>query len=243
MMDYDTANRISTKTTKAIIGAMGLNRQAPRVLAFAPPSKLGLGMQHHYMVQGTKHVKQIVSHVRQQDDNGKLYQATFDHSQLVAGVTTPLLQYPSRQITYFDDPFVTGVRKFLEKTEMNIVLTQLHVPKKLREGDLAIMNELLQTKTTKRELRYFNQCRLFFQVFWLSEICEPDGKSLDRTFMDFTKLHTLPSFSNLRWPYQPTLSRKTFATWKKLVRQVFLATKQGNSRDMKLDQPLGQFFA
>jgi hypothetical protein len=71
LMSYEAANKLSSRTTRAIIGAMKINRSSPRVLAFAPKELLGLGMHHHYATKGKMHVKQIVQHVRQQDENGK----------------------------------------------------------------------------------------------------------------------------------------------------------------------------
>jgi Reverse transcriptase (RNA-dependent DNA polymerase) len=242
MMTYETANQISMRTTQAIIGAMGLNRQAPRQIVFAPTSKLGLGLKHHYMVQGTKHVKQLVSHVRQQDTNGKLYKATLEFSQLLAGTTTPLLQHPHRTISYFSDPFVSGVRKFLSESDLNIVIPDLKIPTATREHDRPIMESILTSRATKQELKYTNQCRLFFQVFWLSEICDPDGKSLEQNYVNFNDIHHLPSFSTIMWPFQPPPSRKAFNVWKKLIRKTFLSDKQGRSRNMKLEEPLGKFY-
>jgi Reverse transcriptase (RNA-dependent DNA polymerase) len=242
MMSYDTANRISMYTTRAIIGAMGLNRQAPRAVVFVPASKLGLGLKHHYMVQGTKHVKQLISHVRQQDANGDLYKSILEYSQLLAGTTTPILQYPSRTITYFNDPWVSGLRKFLSESSLNIVIPDLTIPTALREKDIPIMEALLTSKATKNELRYSNQCRLFFQVFWLSEICDPDSKSIEQNFLNFNEIHNLPSYSSTMWPKQPAPSRKAFNAWRKLIRNAFLSEKQVRSRNMKIESPLGKFY-
>jgi hypothetical protein len=242
MMNYETLNRISSQTTRAIIGAMGVNRQAPRAVVFAPTSKLGLGLKHHYMVQGTKHVKQLVSHVRQQDANGKLYKTILEYSQLLAGIAAPLLQYPHRIIPYFNDPLVSCLRKFLAESELNIVIPDLTMPKALRERDIPIMETISKQIATKQEVRYANQCRLFFQVFWLSELCDPDGKSMEQKFLDFNEMHHLPSFSTMRWPHQPSPSRKAFNAWRKIIRKTFLSEKKGRSRNMKLEAPLGKFY-
>jgi hypothetical protein len=63
LMNYEEANKLSSRTVCAIIGVMKLNRSSPQILAFAPKDLLGLGMRHNYMVQGTMHLKQIIQHV------------------------------------------------------------------------------------------------------------------------------------------------------------------------------------
>jgi hypothetical protein len=44
LMTYDMANNSSKRTTRAVIGAMHVNRSLPRTLALAPPKLLGLGL-------------------------------------------------------------------------------------------------------------------------------------------------------------------------------------------------------
>jgi hypothetical protein len=41
---YDMANNISKRTTRAVIGAMHVNRRLPRILAFTGTKLLGLGL-------------------------------------------------------------------------------------------------------------------------------------------------------------------------------------------------------
>jgi hypothetical protein len=115
------------------------------------------------------------------------------------------------------------------------------IPSALREKDKPIMEALLLSKATNQELKYANQCRLFFQTFWLSELCDPDGKSMEPSFLKFNEIHHLPSFSTIRWPYQPAPTRKAFNAWKKLIRKAFLSDKKGRSNNMKIDEPLGKF--
>jgi hypothetical protein len=55
-------------------------------------------------------------------------------------------------------------------------------------------------------------------------------------------MHHLPSFSTIKWPHQPPPSRKAFNAWRKIIRKTFLSEKQGRSRNMKLEAPLGKFY-
>jgi hypothetical protein len=88
MMTYNVANNISKQTTQAVIGAMHVNRSLPQILAFTGTKLLGLGLRHHYCAQGISHVKQVIQHTRQQDENGKMYQIILEYRQLLAGAKT-----------------------------------------------------------------------------------------------------------------------------------------------------------
>lgn len=202
LMDYNMVERISKRTTRAIIGAMGINRSSPRILAFLPPKLLGLGLKHHYLVQGTSHVKQIVQHLRQQDDNGKLYKMIFEFAQLLAGVPYPILQYPTTELPHISEPLIVEVRKFLVRCGMNIAIPDIYKPGPLRENDINIMSTFLKTEKKKSWIRRANQCRLFLQVTWLSEICNIKGVKILPTYLVHDSNNPEQSFSTLRWPFQ-----------------------------------------
>jgi hypothetical protein len=127
LMSYEkkAANKLSTRTVRAIIGAMKLNRSSPRVLAFATKNLLGLGMRHNYTVQGSTHLKQIIQHVRQQDENGKMFNMIFDYAQLAGGTQFPILQFPNRRLPQIKESFIVEMRKFLASCKSNIILTEL----------------------------------------------------------------------------------------------------------------------
>jgi hypothetical protein len=92
MMSYDMTNNISKRTTCAVIRAMHVNQILPCILAFTGTKLLGLGLQHHYCTQGISHIKQLIQHTRQQDENRKMYRIILDYGQLLASVQYPVLQ-------------------------------------------------------------------------------------------------------------------------------------------------------
>jgi hypothetical protein len=183
-MNYETAHGISKRTVKAIIGAMKLNRSSPRVLAFAPKELMGLGMCHHYTAQGKAHLKQIVHHVRQQDENGKLYNMIFDYAQLIAGIQFPILQFPNRRLPQMTEPFIVEIRKFLARCNMNIVITDVFIPSPLRIDEVNLMMAVMEMEKNDNSIGCFNQVRLYLQVTWLSEICNALGTLILPDFLD-----------------------------------------------------------
>jgi hypothetical protein len=87
---------------------------------------------------------------------------------------------------------------------------------------------------TPRELRAFNNWRLFFQVNCLSEICNAEGTKIAKCYLTFPITDIHHHKSKLSWPHQGKPSKKSFPVWLKILRLTF------NINGMNgLPQPLG----
>jgi hypothetical protein len=213
LMSYEAANKVSKRMVRAIIGAMKMNRSSPRVLAFAPKELLGLGMRHHFTTQGTMQIKQIIQHVRQQDDNGKMFNMIFHHAQLLAGTQFPLLQYPNQRLPHIQESFIVAICQFLARCNANIVITDLYTLGPLRENDINLTNAVMEVKNNNASIIRFNQVRLYLQVTWLSEICNVQGTKILPEFLDHTDCSDIPSQSMLQWPNQGLRPKKSWTQW------------------------------
>jgi hypothetical protein len=128
MMSYNTSNNISKRTTQAVIGAMHVDRSLPSILAFTGTKLLRLGLRHHYCAQGVSHIKQVIQHTRQQDENGKMYRIILDYGQLLAGVHYPVLQHPKPKLPHIKDPLIATIRQFLADSQLNIIIPNIYIP-------------------------------------------------------------------------------------------------------------------
>jgi hypothetical protein len=220
---------------------MNVNWSLPRVLAFAGTKLLGLGLRHHYCVQGTNHCKQIIQHLRQQDENGKMYKMILEYGQLLAGVQYPILQHPKLRLPHINNPMITTICQFLAESQLNIVIPGIYSPQPLQENDYNIMGELMKTEKSAIAIQQVNQCRLFLQVTWLSEMSNKLGTTILPNFLEFTSTHTTTSRSTHKWPIQELPLQKSWEIWKKLVRKRFLLSKLGRLGMATLETPLGPF--
>jgi hypothetical protein len=83
-----------------------------------------------------------------------------------------------------------------------------------------------------QELNYLNQCRIFLQVLWLSELTTADGRYLERHAM-------LPPFSiscmrRYRFPNQGYPSTVAWSTWQRALKQLCICDQR-----FQLRYPLG----
>jgi primosomal replication protein N len=184
MMTYDLANNISKRTTRVVIGAMHVNRSLLQILAFTGTKLLGLGLQHHYCAQGISHVKQVIQHTRQQDENRKMYKIILKYRQLLAGVQFPILQHLKPKLPHIMDPLITTICQFLVNSQLNIVIPQLYIPRPICENDLNIMGEIPKIEKSPIAIKRVNQRRLFLQITWLSEMTDAPGNVILPEFLE-----------------------------------------------------------
>jgi hypothetical protein len=174
------------------------------------------------------HVKQIIQHVHQQDNNGKMYNMIFDHAQLLAGTQFPLLQYPNQKLPHIQEPFIVAIRQFLARCNANIIITDLYTPGPLRENDIILTNVVMEVENNNASIIRFNKVRLYLQVTWLSEICNVQGTKILPEFLDHTDRLDIPSQSMLWWPNQGLPPKKSWMQWKYLLRKRFITSNLEN---------------
>jgi hypothetical protein len=103
------------------------------------------------------------------------------------------------------------------------------------------MGEILKIEKSWITIQQVNQCQLFLQVNWLSEMTDAQGNIVLPCFLDHTGNHTKASKSNLQWPIQTLPPLKSWEIWKKLTRKRFLLSKLGQLGTAILEEPIGPF--
>jgi hypothetical protein len=97
----------------------------------------------------------------------------------------------------------------------------------------------LAATVSPTKLKQFNACRLYLKVLRLSDITTADGLTIQPAA--WTGNGTLDSFSNWLWPRQTRPPDTCWATWKTLLRKIFLRSKHGRITDFHLSNPLGMW--
>jgi hypothetical protein len=126
-----------------------------------------------------------------------MYKMIFEYSQLLAGVQYPILQNPKPRLPHINNPLITTIRQFLAESDLSISIPGLYTPQHLRENDCNIMGELMKMEKSPIAIQRVNQCQLFLQITWLSEMTDPPGTTILPDFLHFTGTHTDHSISTL----------------------------------------------
>ena len=94
-----------------------------------------------------------------------------------------------------------------------------------RRNDKCIMDEVLQSNLTKSKIIQVNACRLYLRIIYLSDIIEPDGKTVHLMY-HAGKRPSYPT-SKFKWPHQSKPSNAAWKTWHKIVRTILHIPKNG----------------
>ena len=94
-----------------------------------------------------------------------------------------------------------------------------------RRNDKCIMDEVLQSHLTKSKIIQVNACRLYLRIIYLSDIIEPDGKTVHPTYYA-GKCPSYPT-SKFKWPHQSKPSNAAWKTWHKTIQTILHIPKNG----------------
>jgi hypothetical protein len=157
--------------------AMGVCRNFPRDLVFSSTKYCGIGIKHIHTLQEISRIKDILHHTYMQTTTGKLYRTSFEYLILQLGMGTDL-----RSIDYdkYNLLASSGLCKSTWKFlfEHNITLHHDIIVPKNTVSDIPLMTELCRLNPSPIELEEINQCRLYLQAFYISDIASASGQRL-----------------------------------------------------------------
>jgi hypothetical protein len=226
-----------------VLSRIGFNSHMPREVVFAPIHFGGLGLLDLTVEQGLSQVLFILSQVRGDTTTSATIFILLETYQTVTGIDMNPLE-DTGPCSYVDAPWVHNVRSFLHQCNAKIALPALKITHPLRQNDKTLMAVARNQGFTPQAMNQINQCRVFLQVMYLSEICNDNGKHLLRRAIEGTvdqnnqtELSTICS-STLEWPAQPRLSTSAWNQWK-----LFLGYFTGGNVYSPLLTPLGPWLA
>ena len=105
-----------------------------------------------------------------------LIQSIIKWYQLTVGVEEPLLAKTTKLINYTSSIWYQDIIDFLYKHNISIFTKDFLTIKSQQKNDKCIMKEILQLNLSKAQLIQINACRIYPQVFHLSDMLDPNGK-------------------------------------------------------------------
>jgi hypothetical protein len=105
-----------------------------------------------------------------------------EFAKLECGCTDNVLEqdYERYLGKVIDKNWITEKWSHLQLYDAKIQVKGLWTPQPCREGDISIMERITETGTfTTRELQDTNRCKLYFQVFFLSDMTYHIGNNIE----------------------------------------------------------------
>jgi hypothetical protein len=162
---------IQAPILEAILPKLHLNHHTPRAILFAGPRYGGLQLAEYYTDLVYGHLQYLVGHLKLGDDVGQLLLRLVTHTQLQVGSTSPFFQlvYPT-YAKWIDSTWITDAWKFAHRAKITVDIESHWTPALVRQGDIAIMDLALTFHLDDHQLKCINTCRLYLQVFTVSDI-------------------------------------------------------------------------
>lgn len=208
---------------------MGFEHGSKQFLIHGPSEMGGANIPHLYTEMMGMKLEAFISHIRAKTVLGQSFTNNLNYIQLIAGIEEPIFE--SREdISYLEDNWILHLRDYLLEINGSLQIDDLWLPKKLRDNDVNLMKAFKNLQLTKSELRLINNWRIYFQVNYLSEICNPEGNKIQKCFLKSTSGLTMnqDNESSLRWPVQKRPGKKGFGIWMKCLQYCF--NMQSNGR-------------
>ena len=148
-----------------------------------------------------------------------LMQSIIEWYHVSAGLTGQILSNPSKQVNFVNSIWFQDLISFMATSNIRIYTTDFFTVNLQRNNDRSIMSEINKLNLPKQQKIQINACRLYLQVATLSDIVNPDGRTINQHFMEVKK--PIQPKSTIRWPNQPLPSHQACKLWKKTIRTVF----------------------
>jgi len=219
---------------------MGLHRNLPRAMVFAPRHLGGLGLSNLIYEQGAQKILLLLRHLRAKTPLGTAMEALIRTYQLWAGIRNHI-HSDTQQCGWIPDHWLSHLRNFMHAHRIKIIYDAwTFLP--LCHQDRFIMEDFIGLNLPRHKLEQLNACRMYLQVTTLAEITEHTGTTLLPHALS-TASNPTPrgmqniSQSTLTWPQIANPSLSCWRFWTKTIRSMYT----GSTRGMQLEQPLGNW--
>lgn len=220
-LDKTQCNRIQSPILMALLPKMGICRTTSRDIVFGPSELGGLQLHDLYTFQQQQKLKYLIGHLRARDITADLLQISLSVTQLDVGMPTPFLElrYSEYGRWLSTKTWITSLWQFLSHNDITVSLQSHIALKPQRDNNRFIMALAIDYSDHVPTLQSINRCRLYLQVYCLSNISDVHGTDFDLWVSNDTRSEHRQS--TLRWPAQ---GRPSVADW--LVWNAFLITIQ-----------------
>ena len=153
----------------------------------------------------------------------------------------PILDDTAADVTYLEPGLISHLRYRLEDLGGSIVVEDAWHPTLRREGDVSIMEKLIQLPGVKKsQLQHANQCRKWMRVITIAELAALDGTQIPPE--RFTGRWRAKS--NLRWARQRAPTAEMWKIFRILVKRAFCKgdIRAQHNQKVKLNSPLGAWY-
>jgi hypothetical protein len=210
---------IQKQFTHAYLPYLGYNRNTPLSVVYATIGKGGIGLTDLPTLEGVAHILYIIGSIRCSDDTKKPITALIESYQILSGmIESPFSNTEPRK--YIKAPWMDVTRTFMHKIDAKIKILNVNMIEKRYTNDKEIMSYAIKYTDEIKKQTIINNCRLYLQIFLISDMTNKDG---DRLNADIHKGKKNIGTNNNRyqsiiWPVQLKPPKTAWRIWRKMLR-------------------------
>ena len=171
---------IQAPALSIVLPKMKNNRNTARCIVHGPARLGGLMLRNVYCEQGLGQLKLFLDHIRNKDHVGDTIIVAMSTLQPRIGSTVPFLSLPFMRYAKWEVPtWLSSLWQFFHTLGWTIDVRRHWTPQGQCVGDAALMSIFIKSGYKASELRKINQCRIYHQVFFISDRATADGLKID----------------------------------------------------------------
>jgi hypothetical protein len=221
-LSYKECEDVQRAVIAAILPKMGIVCNAAWKVVFGTVKYGGLGLDHLATIQNYLRLQYLIGHIRSKSITSKLIRQQLDYTQLEIGCSAQVL---GQDFTRYSQAIlcpncITEIWESLHACKATVSINPDWIPQPARIGDITIMEELTGSAlVNKRDLADINRCRVYIRVFFLSDIVNIQGDTIEEWAI--TGARSNARRSTRHWPVQQKPPRNMWNKWKAALRAVF----------------------
>jgi hypothetical protein len=181
-LSYKECEDVQRAVVAAILPKMGIVRNAARKVVFGSAKYCGLMLDHLAITQNYSLLQNLIGHIRSKSITRNLIRQQLDYTQLEIGCSAQVLgqDYNRYSQAILCPNWITAIWEYLHACKASVAIKSDWIPQPARIGDITIMEELtVSALVNKRELTDINRCRVYLRVFFLSDITNIQGDTIE----------------------------------------------------------------
>jgi hypothetical protein len=234
---YDDLQSIQKPVDVEILHILGLNEHFPRAVLRAPLLFGGLGCTTIHGQHIIDKLVLFVHHIRENSRIAEVLLTSMSITQLECGTANPFFDLdPAIWSPLVTPTWITHLWCECKTANVDVKFFSdlFWTPAPTRQNDICIM-DIASTMYSGRDLIQINQCRIFLQATYFSDITSVDGKRILLSYYLGKGHSDTGRSSRLNWPPMGSLPQQHWALW-----QEFLERRCGTS--LRLPTRLGSWF-
>ena len=230
----EDCNDLAKSIYRTVLPAMGVNRNIPKVMRYAPARFGGLGLPSPELEQGAQQLRLLLQHGPSSTLSGNLIRASLEQLQLEIGELEPVLSLPYHRFHHLaTDTWITQVWRFCSENSIRLEWDNAVIPPRSREWDRGIMDMCRASGiTSPLQQLSINRVRCYLQVITMADIVSANGRRIRQDVLDGAHWARRSTY---RWgKEQPT--DLDWIEWKRALRII-------SNHNGALAHPLGRWIA